>query len=44
MVLGFEFRASCLLGRYSTTWVTLPDCLSAEWEQWCLSPWGCYED
>jgi hypothetical protein len=24
MVLGFELRASGLLGRYTTTWVTLP--------------------
>jgi hypothetical protein len=24
MVLGFEFRASCFLGKYSTTWPTSP--------------------
>jgi hypothetical protein len=24
VVLGFDLKASCLLGRYSTTWDTLP--------------------
>jgi hypothetical protein len=24
MILGFKLRARCLLGRYSTTWATLP--------------------
>jgi hypothetical protein len=24
MILGIKLRASCLLGRHSTTWATLP--------------------